>query len=128
MPCSYAWAEARRGQLSQIGGEQMFSLTLDLPSELSIPLSVAGYNREKLTEEAKRLLAVALFQRNALSLGQAANLANMPLWDFIQFLGQQGIPVAEYDDEEIQQQLETVEWMQKKLNPSAESKGRLRNH
>jgi predicted HTH domain antitoxin len=109
------------GQLSlqksadKIGGGEMFSLTLDFPSELSVPLSVAGYNRQKLTEEAKRLLAVALFQRNALSLGQAAKLAEMPLWDFIQFLGQQGIPVAEYDDEEIQQQLETVEWMQKQL-------------
>jgi hypothetical protein len=29
-------------------------ITLDLPSELAIPLSVAGYDGEKLTEEAKR--------------------------------------------------------------------------
>jgi hypothetical protein len=41
----------------------MFSIKLDVPSELSIPLSVSGYNREKLTKEAKHLLAVSLFKR-----------------------------------------------------------------
>ena len=86
----------------------MLSITLDVPSELSTPLSISGYNREKLTEEAKRLLAVSLFERNILSLGQAAKLAELHLWDFIQILSQQGIPIAEYDDEEIQQELKTV--------------------
>ena len=86
-------------------------ITLDLPSELAIPLSVAGYDGEKLTEEVKQLLAVTFFQRNVLSLGQAAQLAEMHLWDFIQFLSQQGIPIAEYDDEEIQQELESAEWL-----------------
>ena len=27
----------------------MLSITLDVPSELSTPLSISGYNREKLT-------------------------------------------------------------------------------
>ena len=87
----------------------MFSITLNVPSELSTPLSISGYNREKLTEEAKRLLALSLFERNILSLGQAAKLAELHLWDFIQLLSQQRIPIAEYDDEEIQQELKTVE-------------------
>lgn len=89
----------------------MFSIKLDVPGELSTPLSISGYNREKLTEEAKRLLAISLFERNILSLGQAAKLAELHLWDFIQILSQQGIPVAEYDDEEIQQELKTVACM-----------------
>ena len=87
----------------------MFSITLDVPSELSTPLSIFGYNREKLTEEAKRLLAISLFERNILSLGQAAKLAELHLWDFIQLLNQHRISIAEYDDEEIQQELKTVE-------------------
>lgn len=62
------------------------AITLYLPSELAIPLSITGYDGGKLTEEAKRLLAVALFQRNVLALGQAAKLAEMHLWNFIQFL------------------------------------------
>lgn len=32
----------------------MLSITLDVPSELSTPLSIPGYNQEKLTEEAKQ--------------------------------------------------------------------------
>ena len=57
----------------------MLSITLDVPSELSTPLSISGYNQEKLTEEAKRLLAISLFERNILSLGQAAKLAELHL-------------------------------------------------
>ena len=86
----------------------MLSITLDVPSELSTPLSISGYNREKLTEEAKQLLAISLFERNVLSLGQSAKLAELHLWDFIQILSQRGISMAEYDDEEIQQELKTV--------------------
>ena len=86
----------------------MLSITLDVPSELSTPLSISGYNREKLTEEAKQLLAISLFERNVLSLGQSAKLAELHLWDFIQILSQRDISMAEYDDEEIQQELKTV--------------------
>ena len=87
----------------------MLTITLDVPGELSTPLSISGYNQEKLTEETKRLLAISLFDRNILSLGQAAKLAGLHLWDFIRLLDQQDIPIAEYDDEEIQQELKTVE-------------------
>ena len=87
----------------------MLSITLDVPSELSTPLSISGYNQEKLTEEAKRLLAISLFERKVLSLGQAAKLAELHLWDFIRLLSQADIPIAEYDDQEIQQELKTVE-------------------
>ena len=86
-------------------------ITLDLPSKLAIPLSVAGYDGEKFTEEVKQLLAVSLFQRNVLSLGQSAKLAEMHLWDFIQLLSEHDIPIAEYDDEEIQQELDSAEWL-----------------
>ena len=54
------------------------------------------------------MLAISLFERNILSLGQAAKLAELHLWDFIQILSQQDIPIAEYDDEEIQQELKTI--------------------
>ena len=86
----------------------MLSITLDVPSELSTPLSISGYTQEKLAEEAKQLLAISLFERNILSLGQAAKLAELHLWDFIQILSQRDIPIAEYDDDEIQQELKTV--------------------
>lgn len=87
----------------------MFSIKFDVPSELTTALTLLGYNREKLTQELKHLLAISLFKRNALSLGQAAKLAELYLWDFIQLLNQHEIPVAEFDDEEIQNELKNVE-------------------
>ncbi len=87
----------------------MLSITLDVPKEISVPLSVSGYNSEKLTKEARELIAVSFFERNILSLGQAAKIAELHLWDFIQLLNQRKIPIAEYEDEEIKQALSTVE-------------------
>ncbi len=102
-------------RLNRYHVKNMFSIKLDVPSELSIPLSVSGYNRDKLTEELKHLLAISLFKRNALSLGQAAKLAELHLWDFLQLLNQHGIPIVEYDDEEIQQELKTVKSLLQKI-------------
>lgn len=96
-------------------GINMFSIKLDVPNELSTPLSLLGYNREKLTEEIRHLLAVSLFKRNALSLGQASKLAELHLWDFIQLLNQHDIPIAEFDDEEIKTELKTVESLLQKI-------------
>lgn len=86
----------------------MFSIILDVPKEVSVPLSISGYNSEKLTREVKELLAVSFFERRILSLGQAAKIAELHLWDFIQLLNRKEIPIAEYEDVEIQQVLSTV--------------------
>lgn len=87
----------------------MFSIKVDVPSELSIPLSVLGYNSEKLTEEMKHLLSVYLFKQNILSLGQAAMLSDLHLWDFIRLLNKHGIPIAECDENDITHEINTVE-------------------
>jgi hypothetical protein len=76
-------------------------LTLDWPDYLSAALKAAGYTPERLSEEA---------------MGQAACLAKMSHWDFIPFLGQRGIAVADYDDEEIAKELEAGRWLSK--NPT----------
>lgn len=86
----------------------MFSIILDVPKDISVPLSISGYNSEKLTREVKELLAVSFFERRILSLGQAAKIAELHLWDFIQLLNRKEIPIAEYEDAEIQQVLSTV--------------------
>jgi predicted HTH domain antitoxin len=91
-------------------------LTLDWPDYLSAALKAAGYTPERLSEEAMASLAADLFPRRVLSLGQAACLAKMSHWDFIPFLGQRGIAVADYDDEEIAKELEAGRWLSK--NPT----------
>lgn len=96
----------------------MQTLSLSLPNELENALSAAGYTKKGLEEEARHYLAAALFSQKVLSLGQAARLARMNLWDFIPFLGSQGIAVADYDDAETEKELEAVEWLLKETKKS----------
>jgi predicted HTH domain antitoxin len=86
-------------------------LDRQLPADLEAALQAAGFSPERIAEEAYRHFAAILFARRTLSLEQAATLADMTLWDFIPFLGEQGIPVADYDAEEIQKELETSRWL-----------------
>ncbi len=96
----------------------MQTLTFDLPNELLTTLQAAGYTPKLLEAEARRSFATALFSRKVLSLGQAAQLAGMNLWEFIPFLSEQGIAVADYDEAEVERELETVEWLLKETEKS----------
>jgi predicted HTH domain antitoxin len=86
------------------------TLTVELPGDLETALKEAGLTREQLDEVAKRYVAMALFRRHVLSLGQAADLAGMSLWDFIPFLGEHGIPMATYDADEIAEEVKPLQW------------------
>ncbi|HUT31861.1 MAG TPA: UPF0175 family protein [Planctomycetota bacterium] len=84
------------------------TVQLDLQDGLRAALGAAGYTAERLSEEARRQLAAALFARKVLSLGKAAELAGMSLWDFIPFLGQHEIPYLDYDEDEWKKELEAA--------------------
>jgi len=58
-----------------------------------------------LTEEEARLLfAVKLFEAGKVSLGQAAKLAGFSKRAFMDVLGRQGVPVFNYDPEELREE------------------------
>jgi predicted HTH domain antitoxin len=86
-------------------------LHADLPSDVWAALQVVGYTPQKLSEEALRQLSGVLYARKVLSLEQAARLAKMPLWEFLPFLAEQGIAVADYDAAETARELETARWL-----------------
>ena len=90
------------------------SLTFNLPEKMQSILFAAGYTTERTINEAKLYLAAGLFSNKILSLEQAAELAEMALWDFIPFLGKQGINVVDYNLTEAEKELELVEWLAKK--------------
>ena len=48
--------------------------------------------------EAKRLLALKLFELGRLSSGKAAEMCGMNRVDFILLAGRSGVPVADLDD------------------------------
>jgi predicted HTH domain antitoxin len=56
----------------------------------------------------RRALATALFKDGHLSLGRAAKLANMPLGEFIPFLGRQGIPAITGTADDVRRDLEAL--------------------
>jgi predicted HTH domain antitoxin len=87
------------------------TLTLELPLELESALRVSGYTSERLRDETRHALAAMLFTRKTLSLGQAAQLADMNLWEFIPFLGEQGIVVTNYDADEAEKEIEAAGWL-----------------
>jgi len=94
-------------------------LTIDLSDDLRTALRMAGYTPKALVQEARQALAASLFSKGVLSLEQAAGLAEMSLWDFIPFLGHQGIPVADYDEEDAAEEMESVRWLlNRKAQPS----------
>jgi predicted HTH domain antitoxin len=73
-----------------------------------------GYTPSRLSDAARRHLAAELFSNKTLSLEQAGQLAGMSLWDFIPFLGKKGIPVADYDEEETNLEMESAQWLSRK--------------
>ncbi|HZL13385.1 MAG TPA: UPF0175 family protein [Verrucomicrobiae bacterium] len=57
-------------------------------------------------DEAKLALAVRLFEKGRVSLGQAAKLAGFTKRAFIDVLGREGIPVVNYPAGELTKEME----------------------
>lgn len=81
---------------------------LEISQDAYLALSSNGYTKERISVEAKRLLAVEFFRRGILSLGKAAELADLNLGGFISLLDASNIPVVDYDNEELDYEFETA--------------------
>jgi predicted HTH domain antitoxin len=68
-------------------------LKIDLPESLS-------------EEEAKILLAVKSFEVGKLTLGQAAQMAELSRRSFLEILGRYKVPVFNYSPEDLRRELE----------------------
>ena len=67
----------------------METVDVKLPSEL---LRVANLDKQNLSEEAARLLALELYREDKVSLGRAAELCQTPLAAFMDFVAKHGVP------------------------------------
>ena len=76
-------------------------ITVEIPEDAYLTLSSNGYSKGRISTEAKRLLAAHLFQNGFLSLGKAAEMAELGLEAFVDFLNELKIPVIDYDEEEL---------------------------
>lgn len=70
------------------------------------PLFVSVPFSEQLVQHGVHTaLAESLFKQHAISLGKAAKLAHMSIAEFTSHLSQLGIPVVDYDADELEQEL-----------------------
>jgi len=60
--------------------------------------------RKELENELKTDLAVVLYQREAISIGNARKLAGMSKWEFLEELGRRKIP-RHYTEKELEEDL-----------------------
>lgn len=79
--------------------------------EISLPekvIGTLGIAESEVGSSLKKELAVTFFHRNILSFGQARQLAEMSVWDFIELLRDRRIPLH-YDILEYEEDLKTVQ-------------------
>jgi predicted HTH domain antitoxin len=70
------------------------------PLFISIP-----FTSELLALGVHRALAVKLFKEGNFSLGKSAKLAKMTMTEFIEHVSQLGIPIVDFSDEELDQEI-----------------------
>ena len=79
------------------------TLTVELPFDLD-------------PEEALLLLTIKLFEEGKVSLGYAAKMAGYSKRTFMELLGKKGIPVFNYDPEDLERELELLENFRAEVN------------
>ena len=82
---------------------------IDLPDHLYRTLSAHGLSKEVISREARKLMALKCYKERILSLGKSVEFSGLPLWNFIEFLGENGVAVVDYDDEQLEYELNSVE-------------------
>ena len=98
--------------------ESKVTFETSITKETYTILNAHGMFKEHLAEDARRILAMRYFQDRILSLGQAADMANLNRWDFIQLLSREGIPVIDLSSEEFESELAAVDDLTKSLHKS----------
>jgi len=70
------------------------------PTLLAIP-----FNQTLLENGVHRTMALNLFGANCLTLAQAARIANITIYDFLDLLKETDIPVVDYSPTELDEEL-----------------------
>ena len=80
----------------------MAKLILEISEEVQSALKLPP---AEIEQELKKELALALYQRGALSLGMARQLSEMSLWEFEELLAKRRI-TRHYSEEDLQEDLD----------------------
>lgn len=88
-------------------------LELRFPASVYDALVEAGMDLSEIAREARESLAARLYNEEYLSIGKAAELAGMPIVEFMELLRSMYLPVVRYDDAEYAQDLGTIAALEK---------------
>jgi predicted HTH domain antitoxin len=95
--------------------DPVITFETSIPEDVYSTLRIQGLFREKLAERTQHLLALRFYQEHLLSLGQAARLAGMDRWRFIEFLAENGIAVLDFNEEELADEFAAAEELGRQL-------------
>ena len=78
-------------------------------SKEALPAILAGPFEERLLSlGVHRSAAVSLFETGSLTLAQGAQLAGLPLEEFVELLDREGVAAVDYPPEEVAEELEAA--------------------
>jgi len=77
---------------------------MEIPDNVSNILNIP---KDKLSSELKIQLALFLYEKGKLSFGKARELAGLSVWEFMEKLSENKIPLN-YDIEDLKEDLETI--------------------
>ena len=83
-------------------------LEVHCPADVYQTLRAEGFDKDRLSQEAREGLAMRLYGTHRLSLGKAAELAALPIAKFMDLLRSLNMTVVEYGEDEYAQDLKTI--------------------
>ena len=75
----------------------MCNIAIDIPNEV---LYDTKMDKKETVDYIKKQVALVYYVKNGVSLGYCAEIAGMSKSDFIKFLGENGISIFHFDNEE----------------------------
>ncbi|WP_456382661.1 UPF0175 family protein [Persephonella sp.] len=79
-------------------------VTVELPDNILQALNIP---EEKISSELRIQLALFLYEKGRLSFGKARELADLSVWEFLERLNENKIPLH-YDIKDLEQDLEVI--------------------
>lgn len=80
-------------------------ISLEVPKDLLFTLN---QSTEEFTAQIRLWTALQLYKNHKLTLGQAAEVANMDWYQFVTALDQHEIPVIDYAPAELEQEMQRL--------------------
>jgi len=83
----------------------MSKVTISIPQDLA---RILGVRVKELPRIVKLYLVTELYREGKVSLGKAAEIAEISKWEMMEVLASKGIPL-QYDEEDLKEDVEALE-------------------